>query len=49
MPKQMCIKVEPIIFHIEGEAEYGLKIVIRLCEDFSDPENKGAFDWKIWI
>lgn len=49
MPKQMCNKVEPIIFHIEGEAEYGLKIVIRLCEDFSDPENKGAFDWKIWI
>lgn len=39
MPKQMHSKVEPIIFYIEGEAKYGLKVV-RLCEDFADSENK---------
>lgn len=43
MPKQMHNKVEPIIFYIEGEAKYGLKVV-RLCEDFPDSENK--FTWK---
>ena len=39
MPRQMHNKVEPIIFCIEGEAKYGLKVV-RLCEDFPDSENK---------
>ena len=43
MPKQMHNKVEPIIFYIEREAKYGLKVV-RLCEDFPDSENK--FTWK---
>ena len=38
MPKQMHNKVEPIIFYIEREAKYGLKVV-RLCEDFPDSEN----------
>ena len=39
MPRQMHNKVEPIIFCIDGEAKYGLKVV-RLCEDFPDSENK---------